>query len=185
MIRRMRGTRRVAARPVLLAAAAAFGVLGGHVLDAYGLLPGVHESAAVRSAVLAPTYDVATVLGAAVLGFGVERLLRCRRRALALLALVGGQLGLLALPEVIGREEAGGGEEWGALSIAVLLQVLVAAGAVGLAVLVESVLVRALRPPRRPALPAVPRLLPAATSPRLGRRPRGVRTRGPPLPVDL
>ncbi|MBK5308265.1 MAG: hypothetical protein JJD92_16400 [Frankiaceae bacterium] len=43
---------RLQRRPVLLATAATVGVIGGHVLDALGLLPGVHESAEVRAALL-------------------------------------------------------------------------------------------------------------------------------------
>ena len=172
-------------RPVLLALSASAGVLGGHVLDAFGLLPGVHESAAVRAAVLAPSYDVLTVAGAAVLAGGVELLLRRRRPWFAAAALLAGQTGLLGLPEALGHAEAGGGEgeAWGALAVAIALQVLLAAGAVGAAVLIDVLLLRLpeLRSPVQLQAPGVllRRPPPVPHSRVVG----GVRGRGPPVPV--
>ena len=170
-------------RPVLLALSASAGVLGGHVLDALGLLPGVHESAAVRAAVLAPRYDVLTIVGAAVLAWGVELLLRRRRPWFATAALLAGQTGLLGLPEALGHAEAGGGEEWGALAVAIALQVLLAAGAVGAAVVIDVLLLRLpeLRPPVPLQAPGV--LLRRPPPVPHGRVVGGVRGRGPPVPV--
>src|SRR4051812_9823603 len=131
----MTGTGGLRHRPVLLAASAATAVVVGHLLDALGLLPGVHESAAVRAAALAPSCDVMTVVGAAAVACVAEALLRRRRPWLAVAALLAGQTFLLWLPEELAHaasagEASGEGEEWGALAVAVGLQVLLAAGAV-------------------------------------------------------
>lgn len=171
-------------RPLMLTLSASTGVLGGHVLDAFGLLPGVHESAEVRAQVLAPSYDVLTVVGAAGLAWGVELLLRRRRPWFATAVLLAGQTGLLGLPEALGRAEAGGeGEAWGALAVAVGLQVLLAAGAVGTAVLIDVLLLRLprLRSPLRHRAPAA--LIRRAPQVVHGRVVGGVRGRGPPVPV--
>jgi hypothetical protein len=168
----------------MLTVSASVGVLGGHVLDAFGLLPGVHESAEVRAAVLAPSYDVLTVVGAAALAWGVELLLRRSRPWFATAVLVAGQTGLLGLPEALGRGEGGGeGEEWGALAVAVGLQVLLAAGAVGAALLIDVLLLRLprLRSPVR--LHVLAPLIRRAPQVAHGRVVGGVRGRGPPVPV--
>ena len=176
-------------RPALLAAAAATGVIGGHALDALGLLPGVHESAQVRAAALAPSYDVVTVTGAAALAVAAERLLRRRRPWLAAALLVAGQTALLAAPEMIAEATAahaatgGSGESWPAVALAVWLQVVLAAGAVGAAVVIDTLLLRLPRFPvlvRRPPVAAPPARAPARPH---GRVVGGVRGRGPPVPV--
>jgi hypothetical protein len=174
----------LARRPVLLAACASTGVVGGHVLDALGLLPGVHESAAVRAAALAPAYDVLTVGGAAVLGVVAEALLRRRRPWVATAALLGGQTFLLWVPEELAHAKAeGSGEAWGALAVAVGLQVVLAAGAVGVAVLIDTLLLRLPRPVRV-LEPVVTRRAEVAFCPVLvGRIVGGVRGRGPPVSV--
>ena len=180
----MTGTGGLPHRRVLLAASAATAVVAGHLLDALGLLPGVHESAAVRSAALAPQYDVLTVVGAALVACVAEALLRRRRACLAALALLAGQGFLLWVPEELAHAQAGGeGEAWGALAVAVGLQVVLAAGAVGAAVLIDVLLLRL--PRLRPAqgTPAS-ELLPTPGAPaRAGRAVGGVRGRGPPVPV--
>jgi hypothetical protein len=172
-------------RPVLLAMAASTGVLGGHALDAFGLLPGVHESSAVRAEVLAPSYDVLTVVGAAALAWGVELVLRRRRPWLATAVLLAGQTALLGLPEALGHAEAGGGqgEEWGALAVAVGLQVLLAAGAVGTAVVIDVLLLRLPRLRSSVRLQALAPLIRRAPQVAHGRVVGGVRGRGPPVAV--
>jgi hypothetical protein len=172
------------ARQACLAAAAASSVVTGHALDAYGLLPGVSESAAVRAAVLAPTYEVVTVLGAVVLALVAEHLLRLRRPLPALVTLIAGQLALLGAPELLGRKEAGGGgEEWGALVVAIGLQVVLATAAVVTVLLVEALLSWGLRAPVAVSLPPLPRLLVQAPPLPPGRTPLAVRMRGPPVLV--
>ena len=174
-------------RPVLLAAAAALSVLAGHLLDALGLLPGVSEPAAVRAAALAPSYDVLTIGGAALVAVGCEALLRRRRPWLALVALVSGQTALLALPEAVAEVTAGhrggGGDDWVKVAVAVALQVLLAAAAVGAAVVVDALLLRL--PALRAAVALPPRAMSAgrATAGH-GRVVGGVRGRGPPVPVS-
>jgi hypothetical protein len=170
-------------RRVLLGASAATAVIVGHLLDALGLLPGVHEAAAVRRAALAPSNDVLTIVGASVAACAAEALLRRRRPWLATLALLGCQSVLLWVPEELGHraESSGQGEEWGALGVAVGLQVVLAAGAVGVALLVDLLLVRL--PELR--LAHVPPTAWAPASPvnavRAGRALGGVRGRGPPV----
>jgi hypothetical protein len=170
-------------RRMLLTTSAAAAVLVGHGLDALGLLPGVAESAAVRTAVLAPGYDAAALLGAVVVALGADLLLRSRRRTLALGCLVAGQTALLWLPEALGRQEAGEGEQWATVSTAVAVQVVLAAVAVGLALLCDAVLLRArgLRPSAQ--VPAVSRCWLLADEVPAGRAPGGLRSRGPPMPV--
>lgn len=171
-------------RPVVLTFAAVCAVLVGHLLDALRLLPGVHEDAAVRAASLAPSYVVVTVLGAVLLACGTDRLLSRRRPLLALVALVAGQLALLGLPEVLGREAAGQGEQWGALAVAVTVQAVLASGAVVTALLVEGLLARVLDAPT-PSPPTLdpPDVVAAATEDLRGSAPGAVRMRGPPVPV--
>ena len=182
----MTGTGGLRRRRLLLAASASSAVVVGHLLDALALLPGVHESSAVRAAALAPSYDVLTVAGAALLACIAEALLLRRHVGLAVVALTGGQLGLLALPEALGRAEAHGqGEQWGALVVAVSVQVLLAVGAVGAALLVDLLL---LRLPRRLEYVAVAAAgVPGSRVSRLhgGRVVGGVRGRGPPVPAVL
>jgi hypothetical protein len=144
----------------------------------------VHESEAVRAAVLAPTYDVLTVVGSVVLALGAERLLRARRRLPALAVQVAGQLALLAAPEMLGREEAGEGEQWGALAVAVGLQVLLATGAVVTVVLLDGFLAGALHSPAALSLPPFPEPRALRTPMPVGRTPMATRMRGPPVPVS-
>src|SRR4051812_29780892 len=113
MIRRMSRWPQLQRRPLLLAGAASTGVIGGHPLHAPRLLPGVHESAQVRAAALAPRYTVMTVLGAALLALVAEWLLRRRRPWLAVVVLVAGQTGLLALPETLAESAGRSGGEGG------------------------------------------------------------------------
>jgi hypothetical protein len=192
MIRRMSRRRFPQRRPLLLAAAASVGVIAGHVLDALGLLPGVHEPAAVRAAALAPTYTLMTVLGAGLLAMAAEALLRRRRPWAAVLLLVAGQTALLALPEAMaeaaGKTGGGGGgggelEELAKLAVAVGLQVVLAAVAVAVAVVVDTLLLRLPQPRSLLHVPGVPR--PAIQLPHTprGRFVGGVRGRGPPVPV--
>jgi hypothetical protein len=127
---------------------------------------------------------VLTIVGAAALAWGVELVLRRRRPWLATAVLLAGQTALLGLPEALGHAEAGGeGEEWGALAVAVGLQVLLAAGAVGTAVVIDVLLLRlpALRSTVRVLAPALPVRRPPRVV--LGRVVGGVRGRGPPVPV--
>lgn len=179
-------------RPLLLSGAAAAAVIAGHALDALGLLPGVDEPAAVRAAALAPHYTAMTVVGAGLIAMGAEALLRRRRPWFAVLVLVAGQTALLGLPEALAEAEGGagaaptaGGEvgELTKLAVAVSLQVVLAAAAVGIAVLIDALL---LRLPRAVALLRIPdvrpfTLCPSATA--SGRIVGGVRGRGPPVPV--
>lgn len=170
-------------RQVALAAAAATAVLVGHLLDARGLLPGVHESAAVRRAALAPSLFVITVVGAALLALMADRLLRNCRPGLSLLSLVAGQIGLLGLPELLAREESGEGEQWGALAVAVAVQVLLATATIAAVLLVEALLLRALQPQPSLALAVLRSIVNAPAPSHHGRTPLSVRTRGPPVQV--
>jgi hypothetical protein len=89
------------------------------------------------------------------------------------------------VPEELGHhaEASGQGEAWGAVAVAVGLQVLLATGAVGGALLIELLLLRlpqlrrGLRLPRE-AVPALP-----VRAQRAGRVIGGVRGRGPPVSV--
>lgn len=191
MIRRMSRRAVLQRRPLLLAVSAATGVIVGHLLDALGLLPGVHESAPVRAAALAPRYSVLTVLGAGLLALAAEGLLRRRRPWLAVGVLVTGQTLLLAVPEAIAEAAGttgGGGEvgEVAKLSVAVGLQVMLALVAVGVAVVVDTLLLQ-LPILRRPALrvPGVRRVLADRAAVPAARFVGGVRGRGPPASVVL
>jgi hypothetical protein len=191
MIRRMGRRRQLQRRPVLLALAASTAVLTGHLLDALGLLPGVHEPLAVRAAALAPRYTMLTALGAALLAVAAEGLLRRRRAGFATLLLVIGQTALLGLPEAMAESAGragpavGGGEaqELAKLAVAVGLQVLLAALAVGVAVVVDTALLRLPRALQQLAIPGFPRATAVVPALLLGRIVGGVRGRGPPVPV--
>ena len=197
MIRRMSRRALLQRRPLLLAGAAASGVITGHLLDALGLLPGVHESAEVRAAALAPPYTALTVVGAGLLAVVAERLLRRQRRWLAVGVLVAGQTALLAVPEVLaeaagkaadpGAAAAGGGEaaELAKLAVAVGLQVVVAALAVALAAVVDTVLLHLPRPLRTVRIPDLTLSAVAVPASPTGRIVGGIRGRGPPWPVFL
>ena len=182
---------RLQRRPVLLAVSASLGVVGGHVLDAKGLLPGVYESAAVRAAALAPSFTVMTVVGAAALALGVDALLRRPRRWLAVVVLVAGQTALLGIPEVFAELTAGGGAkpaggeaaELLAVGVAVALQVLLAVATVGVAVLVDTVLLRLPQHLQLLRIPAFPRPVTEVVQLHARRAVGGVRGRGPPVPV--
>ena len=175
-------------RPLLLAIAAVLAVGTGHVLDYLGLLPGVHESRAVRAAALAPRFTVLTVVGAALLALAAEGLLRRRRPGLAVAGLVAGQTGLLALPEALAEaagRTGGGGEaqDLAKLAIAVGLQVAVAVLAVGIAVVVDTLLLTMPRSRSLVRIPGVPRPALPVVLLLTGRIAGGVRGRGPPVPV--
>jgi len=181
----MTGTGGLRHRRLLLGASAATAVLIGHLLDALGLLPGVHESAAVRSAALAPSYDVLTVVGAVAVAALAEAQLRRRRPWVAGAALLAGQGGLLALPEALGRAETTGhGEQWGALAAAVAVQLLLAAGAVGAAVVIDVLLLRLPRLLGFVPVPVCEVRRRRVAVPTTGRVVGGVRGRGPPVPVS-
>jgi hypothetical protein len=191
MIRRMARPALLQRRPLLLAAAASIAVITGHVLDALGLLPGVHESAALRAAALAPKFTVMTVVGAGILAIAAEALLRRQRPWLAVAALVAGQTALLALPEALAEAAGTGGggrggseaDELAKLAVAVGLQVLLAAVAVGIAVVVDTLLLRLPQQLTRPLVPDVQRAVVATTDVAIGRIVGGVRGRGPPVPA--
>lgn len=170
-------------RQAWLAAVAAVSVLAGHALDAFGLLPGVHESAAVRATALAPRFAVLTVVGAVLLALGADHLLRVRRPLVALVSLAAGQLALLGAPELLGREEAGAGEQWGALTVAVGVQVLLACAAMVTVLLLDALLARALRVPAALSLPPFPEPTGLRGSLPPGRTPVATRMRGPPVLV--
>jgi hypothetical protein len=195
MIRRMSRVALLQRRPVLLAGAAAFGVITGHVLDALGLLPGVHESAEMRAAALAPPYTLLTVLGAGLLAVAAERMLRRQRPWLAVAVLVTGQTALLALPEALaeaagktgqpGAASGGELEEMAKLGVAVGLQVVVACLAVCIAAVVDRVLLRLPQPLRRLSIPDICLSAISVPAAPTGRIVGGVRGRGPPVAVVL
>jgi hypothetical protein len=192
MIRRMTGRAVLQRRTLLLAAAAASGVMVGHLLDALGLLPGVQEPVAVRAAALAPHYTVLTIVGASAVALVAEALLRRGRPARAGLALVIGQTALLGLPEVLaevtGQARAtttgatsGEGGELAKLALAVGLQVLLAALAVLVAVVVDLLLPRLPRLVSSVRIPDARLPVPPLSALPAGRIVGGVRGRGPPL----
>jgi ABC-type branched-subunit amino acid transport system permease subunit len=189
MIRRMRPAGLLQRRPLLLAAAASTGVITGHVLDALGLLPGVHEPAAVRAAALAPLYTLLTVLGAAVVAVVAEQVLRRRHPWLAVATLVAGQTALLWMPEALAEaatpRTGGGGDaaELTKLAVAVGLQVVLAALTVLVAVVVDTVLLRLPRTLDVVRLPDPRRAAVVVAAVLTGRIVGGVRGRGPPVPV--
>src|SRR4051812_8787833 len=103
-------------------AAVVAGIVGAataHALDKAGLLPGVHESAAVREA-MGPTLTVGWLALAGVMAW-----VAARTRP----ALVGGAsaLVLAAMPEVIGRQDPEAFVEPGAIAGALLQWLLLLA----------------------------------------------------------
>lgn len=132
-------------RALLLGVGSATGVLASRSLDGLALLPGVHESAAVRSAVLAPGWTVASLVACLLLGHAVSRLVR-PSPWLAGCALLAGQSLVLAAPELIGRAEAVGtsgapqGEHVGAVAAAIAVQLVLAMVTVSTAILVLRLL---------------------------------------------
>ncbi|HUR15317.1 MAG TPA: hypothetical protein VM097_12595 [Mycobacteriales bacterium] len=96
-------------RAALLAVTSAVGLLLARALDGLGLLPGVTEDAAVRRAALDLRWTALGVLLCLLVGVVAARLLS-RSRALALSALLGGQLGLVVGLEETARELNGGGK---------------------------------------------------------------------------
>lgn len=170
-------------RGVALGVLAAAVALLAHVLDRTGALPFVHESEAVRRAVLAPADGVllpawlALALG---LGVAVEVVLRRpsgRARALPVaLLLAGGGTVLFAVPEVLGRYDAGVALLGEGLGSALLAQVLL----VG-TVLLTAVLLRLGVPGPGPGLHRPCSTRPADRSAQLvSAPPRRARGRGPP-----
>jgi hypothetical protein len=121
----------------LLTLAAATGLLAARAVDGLGLLPGVHESEAVRRAATDPRWTALGLLGCLVLGVLAARLLR-RSAVLAVGLLVGGQVALVVALEEVARELSGAPEEGGesGLVVAVAMQLLLAVLAVSTAVLV-------------------------------------------------
>jgi hypothetical protein len=151
----------ITARARLLALASAGGAALGHLLDELGALPGVHESATTRLAVLDPARApgiALALLGTVAAGLLVDRALR-RSTALAVGVLVCCQLLVAAGLESVarGRLEIGALENGG--STAVLVQLGVALLVVALASLTALALTRLPRPrrllsaPTRPPLP--------------------------------
>ena len=119
-------------RALLLAATSAVGLLVARALDGMGLLPGVTESAAVRSTALDLRWNALGLVGCGVLGAVAARLLT-RAAVLSATVMVGGQVGLVVALEESGRalsgvtESGGGGGEtglWVATAVQVLLVVL-------------------------------------------------------------
>jgi hypothetical protein len=113
-----------------LACASAAGAGLGHLLDELGAIPGIHESAEVRAAVLDPArgLGIALVLvGAVAAGLLADRLLR-RSRAAAVAGLALGQLVAAAGLESVARArlEAGPLEHGGLAAIGIQLAVALA-----------------------------------------------------------
>ena len=115
-------------RGIAAAAAGVVGAAAAHALDAAGLLPGVRESVAVRTA-MGPLATVSWLGLAALLAW-----LAARTRP----ALVGAGSALLvsAVPELVGRHDVGAVTEPGALAGAVLQWLLLLA-VVAIAVAVD------------------------------------------------
>ena len=180
----MRSARSTDRHRLLLTVAATAGVLGAHLLDAAGLLPGGQESEAARAIALAPAYDAVTFGAAGALAWGVDRLLRQARTAIGLGTFLLGQVTLLGLPEaVVHAQTRGTAAAWSTFGIEVALQVAVAAAVIGTVVAVGALLER---------LPKCPELVARSFGGRPAARPvvvlsaravQGVRGRGPPVPV--
>ena len=180
----MRSDRGTERSRLLLTVSATVGVLGAHLLDAAGLLPGGHESAAARAIALAPAYDVATFGAAAGLAWFVDRLLRQGRAGWGLGTFLIGQVTLLGLPEVAAHLQAGAGTSaWSTLGIEVALQVVVAVAVIVAVAAVGTVLLRL--PDGRPLGARLPSRSPARGPIVVlsARGVKGVRGRGPPVPV--
>ena len=130
-------------RGVCAALAAVAGAAAVHALDEAGLLPGVHETVAVREA-MTPLLTVAWLALAGALGW-----LAARTRAVP----VGGAGAVLvaALPELAGRADPGAFVEPAALAGAALQWLLLMA-VLGILVVTERHL--AATPLRRPRLPS-------------------------------
>jgi hypothetical protein len=116
------------ARDVAAVVAGVAGAATTHVFDARGLLPGVHEAAAVRTA-MGPASTLVWLALAGALAW-----LAVRTRP----ALVGGTAALVvaAIPELLGRHDAGAIGEPGALAGA-LMQWLLLMAVVAVALVVE------------------------------------------------
>jgi hypothetical protein len=131
------------ARDVAAAVAGVVGAASTHALDEAGLLPGVHESEAVRTA-MGPAVTVIWLMLAGGLAW-----LAVRTRP----ALVGGSSALIvsAIPELVGRHDPGAIGEPGAVAGA-LMQWLLLMAVVAVAVIVD-------RSPAELAVPSSYRIL--------------------------
>lgn len=121
-----------------LAAASVLGAALAHLADELGALPGVHESAAVRLAVLDPARIpglVVALLAAAAAGLLARAALQ-RSRLLAVAVLAAGQLAVVAGLESVAR----GGLALGPVEQAPLAPVLLQLGIALLAVLAVVVI---------------------------------------------
>jgi len=116
------------ARDVAAVVAGMLGAAATHALDSAGLLPGVHETEAVRTA-MGPTATVVWLMLAGALAW-----LAVRTRP----ALVGGASALVvaAIPELVGRHDPGAIGEPGAIAGA-LMQWLLLMAVVAIAVVVD------------------------------------------------
>jgi hypothetical protein len=125
-------------REVAAVAAGIVGAASTHALDAAGLLPGVHETAEVRTAMGPALWAGWLLFAGGLAGLAV------RTRP----ALVGGASALLvsAVPELVGRHDPGAVAEPGAMSGA-LVQWLLLLALVAVAVVVD----RSLSPWSAPA----------------------------------
>ena len=136
---------------LLLALGSATGVLCGRALDGLGLLPGVHESEQVRAIALSPRWTVACVAACVLLGHAVERTLR-RSRPAGILLLLGGQLLVLAAPELAGRAgHSDGGEA--PLFVAIGVQLALSVLTVTTGLVVRRLLGLVLLAPAAPVTP--------------------------------
>jgi hypothetical protein len=128
-------------RSVLAAVAGASAAATGHALDVAGLLPFVHETAAVRAA-MTPAQVVAWLLTA-----GVLSAIAAATRPV----LVGAPAALLvsAVPELVGRHDVGAVAEPSAICGA-LLQLLLVVAVVALAVALQRHVVQFPAPPTHP-----------------------------------
>jgi hypothetical protein len=125
-------------RDALAAAASATGAGAAHLLDLTGRLPGVHETAVVRTAMTAPLTGL-WLLAAAAAG-----VLAARSRRPAAVA-VPAALGLAAVPELVGRLDPGAVVEPAALAGAALQALLVLVALALVAVLATLWLIAAAR----------------------------------------
>lgn len=159
-------------RPVVAAVAGVAGAVVAHALDVAGLLPFVHESVEVRSA-LTPSATVGWLLLAGALAAATARRPATAGAAAALV--IGG------LPELAGRHDPGAMFEPAAMSGA-LLQWLLLVLVLSVAYAVHE---RLTTPP--PAPVALPVLISASALPLrrtsgTSRTGRSGRTRAPPFP---
>jgi hypothetical protein len=145
----------VTARAVLLALASAAGVLLARALDGLGLLPGVVESDAIRTAATDPRWTGLGMVLCVLLGVAGARLLSRSPRAAVAVLVLGQQAVVVALEEVA-RELAGAPEPPGGetgLWVAALLQVPLAALAVAAALVVLRLVPPGAQPTLRPPRP--------------------------------